>query len=375
MRLRTILYGHPETVLKAFENSNIRSAEEFLISSENLQELYQRLPAESITFAELEVVRDYVLATVASNGYNGYELAEKARSANLVLESPLWTKRNRISTFLSTWTHGIIEVAGEGGSAKSTFALNAVVNYLTSEQDASVHWIDTVGTFSVDRATRIIAAFSDSYNVIAQDSSSTSSASNRLHVSLAFTVESATGILAAIRSLVESDSSSTSVRSPDAACQGTVRLIVIDQVTTLFSHVLTTGSSEGHAMLAAFMRELRDITETYKILALILNNSNSKKKTTHSQSENKPGSSYGSTSKINHKPKPALGITMTFLADTTLWLEKAHDAFSYLSSEEQEEKFICGCLNNEYTVEILRSRTWFVPPKWAFMIGDNGVIT
>ncbi|PAV16030.1 hypothetical protein PNOK_0765000 [Pyrrhoderma noxium] len=66
-------------------------------------------------------------------------------------------------------------------------------------------------------------------------------------------------------------------------------------------------------------------------------------------------------SKINHKPKPALGITMTFLADTTLWLEKAHDAFSYLSSEEQEEKFICG--------------TWFVPPKWAFTIGDNGVIT
>ncbi|PAV16121.1 hypothetical protein PNOK_0774100 [Pyrrhoderma noxium] len=111
------------------------------------------------------------------------------------------------------------------------------------------------------------------------------------------------------------------------------------------------------------------------LYAPVLNNSNSKKKLTHSQSESKPGSSYDSMSKINHKPKPALGITMTFLADTTLWLEKAHDAFSYLSSEEQEEKFICGCLNNEYTVEILRSRTWFVPPKWAFMIGDNGVIT
>ena len=27
--------------------------------------------------------------------------------------------------------------------------------------------------------------------------------------------------------------------------------------------------SKGHAMLAAFMRELRDITETYKILALV----------------------------------------------------------------------------------------------------------
>lgn len=128
MRLRTILYGHPETVLKAFENSNIRSAEEFLISSENLQELYQRLPAGSITFAELEVVRDYVLDTVASNGNNGYELAEKARSANLALESPLWTKRNRISTFLSTWTHGIIEVAGEGGSAKSVYILNPPVH-------------------------------------------------------------------------------------------------------------------------------------------------------------------------------------------------------------------------------------------------------
>ena len=35
---------------------------------------------------------------------------------------------------------------------------------------------------------------------------------------------------------------------------------------------------------------------------------------------------------------------MTFLADTTLWLEKAHDTFSNLSNEEQEESEDTGNL-------------------------------
>lgn len=272
-------------------------------------------------------------------------------------------------------------------SDRKTFALNVVAECLASKPDAIVHWIDTTGDFSVDRAAQIVSSFPqtiDSHNVTAANSSSTSSALNRLHVSLAFTVESVTNVLGTIRSLVKSNLSYIPVNGPDAACNSQtypVRLIVIDQLTTLFSHILTNGSSEGHAMLTVLMRDLRDITETFNIFALVLNSSNSNSKANYPTYDHRPGNpissgTYSTRSNNIHVPRPALGSTMTFLADTTLWLSRARTAASHLANEEYEEVTgnNRGSLNNLYTVEILRSRNPLSFTKWAFTLEDNGVI-
>jgi len=114
----------------------------------------------------------------------------------------------------------------------------------------------------------------------------------RLQVALAFDTESVYDILDTI------DSS--------------MKFVVIDTITPLLSPNLSAVSSEGHAMMATFVRQLHSIAQTYDLFVLVINTTT----WTPDRGPN-PLSNFVTTTR-----KPALGPTFTFLVDATLWLSK-----------------------------------------------------
>lgn len=121
MRLQTILFDCPKPILDALENCNIDTDEDFLFSSSTTA-LFQKLPPNIITYAELENLRDRVACSLAAGGRSGEEILRESdtRDAAEPQVGNLWkTGVSALDHLLQAVGHGIIEVAGGRSSGKT----------------------------------------------------------------------------------------------------------------------------------------------------------------------------------------------------------------------------------------------------------------
>ncbi|KAL5485950.1 hypothetical protein ACEPAI_6994 [Sanghuangporus weigelae] len=368
MRLRALLSEYPKSLIDALDSCGIKTDEDHLCSSSLLPELCQRLPPDSMTFSQLQEIREIAIKSLSATGSTGTEILE----GSLMSEngSDYWPQLAstcpRLTELLNATQTGVIEVGGDKGSGKTAVILNAALACLEASDDNIVHWIDTIGDFSAERASRILNCGSWSQSTGASSGSVTDSSLNRLNVSLAFTPAEARGVLASIRS----QAGLIRERQPSS-----VRLVVIDPITQLFTPHIGFGSSEGQAMMSAFMRSLQDLAVELEAIALIANNAST------ALSDN-AASCFESI-----KLKPALGLTMTFLTHTTLWLTPAKNLFTnaFKSGVDDDEsisltvsELLHSCreedLDSLYIAEVLRTRYYTGPTWWSCQLDENGVL-
>lgn len=118
MRLRTLLFDCPKPILDALEACNIDTDEEFLFSSSAIA-LFQKLPPNIITYAELENLRDRVARSLAAEGRSSEEVLQESDGVD-DKEGTHWKAGvSALDHLLQTVGHGIIEVAGGRGSGKT----------------------------------------------------------------------------------------------------------------------------------------------------------------------------------------------------------------------------------------------------------------
>ncbi|KAH8118100.1 hypothetical protein DFH11DRAFT_1572296 [Phellopilus nigrolimitatus] len=194
------MLNEPKAILDALESCNIKTDEDLLFTSSLA--LFQRCPPDSVTFSDLERIREQVLKATATEGISGLELLNDLVSKDENTSPPWASGHSELDSLLRTVKEGVVEVAGGKGSAKTTLVMNIVLAHLTSSESCNVHWIDTIGDFSAVRASQILNASTwaqnmpNAHNLI-------NTALERLHVSLAFTAEVAHNILMSIRSTTQ----------------------------------------------------------------------------------------------------------------------------------------------------------------------------
>lgn len=215
----------------------------------------------------------------------------------------------------------VIEISGVKGSGKSALALHLVCKHLSEVSDSSVLWLDTTGDFQIDRAVRWLAA---------AEGEASGTALDRLHIAMPADVEEADNILDALRQSL----------SHPAKGGPVIRCVVIDTLSKLLSCRLSATSSQGHAIMTTFMRQLRSMARTFSLAIFIIND------TSYALPYNAQ-SAFASNTR-----KPALGPTFAFLTDACLWLAK-YDA-DHQVAQEGSTTYIAEVLRSRKT----QSRTW-----------------
>ncbi|KAJ7507452.1 hypothetical protein B0H11DRAFT_1967133 [Mycena galericulata] len=292
MRLAACVPHIPAQLVSSLEKCGIRTEADLLFSG-SIRDIFRRLPAGTTTLSELAEVTALVAKLTSVAGHSAAELMEASGSNEDYFLSGL-PRLDKLLQGLST-TCRLIEVSGDKGSGKTvssgnSFLLYLVLRHLVERPQSGVLWIDTTGDFSAVRAGEILEVF---------DGPGASTALERLQISLAFEVDAVHQVLEDLRL------SLTSNHPPDVKIRG----IVVDTVTSLFSPILSPVSSQGHAIMTGFMRQLRAFAQSFSVSVFVVNNSTA-------FSPFIPGA----TSNNPNIRKPALGPSFTFLTDATFWL-------------------------------------------------------
>ncbi|CCJ28880.1 unnamed protein product [Pneumocystis jirovecii] len=242
------------------------------------------------------------------------------------------TKCNAIDNILDGGlpTGRIITISGPSEIGKTTIAYSVVSSYLLSYANARALWIDTSGTFSVQRLIDI-----------AQDNGYQSSFLERVGIVRAFDIWGIIDGVNEFQYLVNKSMNS------DDLIPG---VIVIDNITNPLSLLMQREQIKGHSIMNLLIRNLYTIfSQNRKILVLLINF------TVKSHSTN--FSSFSST-----ELKPALGVTWPYLSDLEILITKAPNNVDYSFANILEIIFdrygtllgkwglfvivINGCLNN-----------------------------
>jgi len=147
---------------------------------------------------------------------------------------------------------------------------------------------------------------------------------------LAFDTEAAYNILETLRSSLNSPSSPRTY------------YVIFDSITPIISPLLNAVSSQGHATMTTYLRQLHALSETFSLSIFIIND-------TSNATPYNPHSIFSTTVK-----KPALGPSFTFLTDATIWLSR----FSEKDRAEAEGGAVSVHMAEIFRSKTSRSRTW-----------------
>nr|ODO02316.1 hypothetical protein L204_01049 [Cryptococcus depauperatus CBS 7855] len=190
-----------------------------------------------------------------------------------------------LDELLDAWNGvGIVEVAGPRKVGKSLLALHAALKILVQDKDAKCMWVDTEGTFSPERAEKILT------NWGWKTEEERISVLNRVIVTPCFKLEGVYEVLQTIKEV----------------------------------HLLTNVSAQGHAELVALMEEVEEITYSQSMVSMIINSS----------VISQPTNSLSHFNSVNIKP--ALGSSFTYLVDVTLLIQETGKVFGIMDEEERE---------------------------------------
>ncbi|KAJ7162532.1 P-loop containing nucleoside triphosphate hydrolase protein [Mycena crocata] len=304
MRLAACVPSISPDLVFSLEKSGIRTDADLLFSGSTLN-IFRRLPAGTTTLRELVDATAFVAESSSASGQSASALLDAHTDFNDDFLSGV-PKLDELLCGLTT-SRRLIEVSGDKGSGKTSLLLHLVLRHLVHQRQSSVLWIDTTGDFSAARASEVLELLNDPC---------TPATLGRLQISLAFEVDA---VLEVLENLALSLSSTT---------HHAVRLggIVVDAVTSLLGPLLSPVSSEGHAIMTGFMRQLRAFAQTFSITIFVVNNSAAFTPFV-----------IGSTSNNPNIRKPALGPSFTFLTDATLWLALSKDCSARHEADTREE--------------------------------------
>ncbi|KAF8240706.1 P-loop containing nucleoside triphosphate hydrolase protein [Tricholoma matsutake] len=248
MRLAAFVPSIPGNLVASLERCGIRTDADLLFSAP-VFEIFQRLPAGTVTLRDLARYVDTVAEKLSAPGISApkfleLELQAQANAPDLLTGLP------ELDELLGGFGgRRVIEISGDKRSGKSTLALHLVLRHLAHHGQSSIIWMDTTGDFSADRANQILISY---------DTQAASTALERLQVSLAFDVDSVHRVLDALRSSLNSDATGLKVDC-----------IVVDAITPLLGPLLSAVSAQGHAIMDGMMRELRALAQRHSLPVLV----------------------------------------------------------------------------------------------------------
>ncbi|KAJ6539043.1 P-loop containing nucleoside triphosphate hydrolase protein [Mycena capillaripes] len=330
MRLAACVPSIPEHLLSSLDKCGIRTDADLLFSGSTF-DLFRRLPAQTTTLRELTEVFTLVAEMASVRGESAADLmtvhTTEPNDQDILSGLP---QLDEILHGLTT-SRRLIEVSGNKGSGKTSLLLQLVLHHLVHHPQSSVLWIDTTGDFSAVRAAEILER---------SDVPDASAALERLQVSLAFDVDSVHEVLEELRFSF----------SPSTPHQTRTRVIVLDTITPLFAHLLSPVSSQGHAIMTGFMRQLRAFAQIFSMTVFVVNNSTAFTPFVAGSASNDP-----------NIRKPALGPSFTFLTDATIWLVLCGDD-SDLHEKDAEIEF------TKHVAQVYKSKVTMSPVLRTFKI-------
>ncbi|KAH9177386.1 P-loop containing nucleoside triphosphate hydrolase protein [Lactarius sanguifluus] len=306
----------PAMLVANLTSLNIRTASDLIFASP--AELIGKLPAGSITFAELTHHIAHVTAVFAGPAITADKLVaelEPRAGEEPVSSSGLPALDELIgigNDFGGAPGGRLIEISGTSASGKTALALHIALHHLTSHPAAAALWLDTTGDLAPARLASLAS----------RSSGQSSQPLARLNIATVFDTATATHTIATL--------DANSGHFPQRASQ--FRLVVIDTVTALLRPRLSNLSSQGHAEMTSFMRLLRATAQKHGLCVLVLNDATA----------------------AGH---PALGASFTFLTDATMWLAR-------LPGQDHELR----------TAQVLRSRVSTTGARFTFRIRRGRVV-
>lgn len=314
MRLKSLVPSIPAELVVALDDAcGIRTDTDLLFFGSSL-DIIKKLPLGTVTLSDLEKFTERVAEQASAPGHRGDEiLVEIGRLSGK--HSPASCGVKELDDLVGGFGGSrVFEISGDKGSGKTALALQVVIQRLVADADSCALWIDTSGDFSAEKTAQLVRHF---------DMATSEKVLERLQISLGFNIEAVYDVLESLR---------TSLSSFSAVGQ-TVQCVVLDSITPLLLPSLSAISSQGHAMMTTFMRQLRELAHTFGITIFVING-------TSAATPFNPSSAFASTIR-----KPALGPSFTFMTDCTLWLWKAK------GTPDSEGPF------SVHVAEVFRSRT------------------
>ncbi|KAI0955918.1 hypothetical protein AcV7_006457 [Taiwanofungus camphoratus] len=314
MRLQSFVPPLNESVVGALASCGIKTDADLLFTDSVA--IFRKLPPGIVSLREFCTLVKQVEEQAAAPAFRGDQFLKlQTKTCEDSFCGEILCGVSQLDELLGGFSPPrVIEISGDKGSGKTCLALQVILHHLSTVRDSGALWIDSTGEFSADRIPILLESC---------NGEAVSTVLDRLQVAIAFDIEAAHEVLEALRL-----SLSSNTQSPPF-----VRCIVIDSITPLLSPLLSALSSQGHAIMTTFMRQLRALAEAFSLTILVIN-------TSTACSPRNLDSAFLSTVR-----KPALGPSFTYLTDTTLWLSKC-----MLDVDEADAPDV-------YIAEIFRSRT------------------
>ncbi|KAI0671322.1 P-loop containing nucleoside triphosphate hydrolase protein [Trametes maxima] len=318
MRLQQFSPPIQPEIVRALQDIGIKTDTDLLLSDDSTS-IFRRLPSDvGISLLDFRRAVAEVAALASATPECGERLleAEEQRQED-VFANNMTLGVPDVDALLGNFSPPrIVELSGDSGSGKTALALQLALRHLSRVDDSSVLWVDSTSDFSPERVSLMLEQMGGTHspNIL-----------ERLQVSMAFDIEAVHEVLETLRQSMGTGSSYSG--SP------VTRLIVIDSITPLVGPMLSATSSQGHAIMTTFMRQLRAFADSFSLTVIVINTS------TKILPRN-PEAAFDTTR------KPALGPSFTFMTDETLWLSRRPSE----DPEEDEETAV-------HVVEVLRSRT------------------
>ncbi|KAI0787380.1 P-loop containing nucleoside triphosphate hydrolase protein [Fomes fomentarius] len=351
MRLQQFVPPLDPSFVQALSEIGIKTDTDLLLTHDPLV-IFAKLPAgHGVTLKQYREVLAQVAGLAAATPTYGDKLLEREtkRHEDIFSDVPdtMQLGVHAVDALVGGFAPPrVIEVSGDPGTGKTALALQLALRHLTQVATSIVHWIDSSGEFSPERVSSLLAQLKGPCS---------STALERLQVSLTFDIEAAHEVLESIR---QSFSNTGEQMGGQTYAQGleptqaVTRCIVIDTITFLLGPMLSATSSQGHAIMTTFMRQLRAFADSYSLTIIVINNS------TRMGPRNTGSANPEAVFETDRKP--ALGPSFTFMTDTTLWLSRRPPG-------EQEEGATV------HVAEVFRSRNTR-SKRWAQFKIRNGVL-
>ncbi len=150
---------------------------------------------------------------------------------------------------------------------------------------------------------------------------------------------------------------------------GQIGLIVVDSITNVVGSLMAKSQTQGHALLASFMRSLHFLTSRHHICTVLTNAAVGLTASSNQEYKRRP---EDNVSVFSSTPgKPALGKTFTYLIDTSIFLstipKSANDAAIAYGNRGPASSF-----KKAFILEVLKDRCGSREGRWAaFEIFDE----
>ncbi|PCH42226.1 nucleoside triphosphate hydrolase protein [Wolfiporia cocos MD-104 SS10] len=249
MRLQSLVPHIPQNLIDVLSACGIKTDTDILFAS---GDVFSKLPPGTVSLQEFHSLVEHVAERAAAPSVCGdIMLAQQRDIRNEYMHGNILSGVPQLDEILGgLHPPRVVEISGDKGSGKSSFALQVVLRYLAANFDSGALWIDTGGDFSVERIPPILESI---------EGQAKPTVLERLQVALAFDIETVHDVLEQLRSDLSSDPRPLP----------TVHCVVIDAITPLLGPRLSAVSAQGHAIMTAFMRQLRALAEAFSITFLV----------------------------------------------------------------------------------------------------------